>query len=168
MSGEPGRDAADPSSEGASGLEWIEPGELAEPEDPVGDAIRAANARYARALATADADELCALFEPDAAIVDGGGRDTPGHDGLREMAAYARERYRDMTFEIDVDWVKPDPLVDGVAHASGSWRMTFVPVSGSRAGELIRAAGTFAETWHRGADGTWRLFRDLTLTNSPG
>jgi hypothetical protein len=27
--------------------------------------------------------------------------------------------------------------------------------------------GTFAETWHRGADGTWRMHRDLTPSREP-
>jgi uncharacterized protein (TIGR02246 family) len=146
------------------GLEWIDPEELEPPDDPVGTALRAANARYAHALATADADALVDLFEPDGAIVDGEGPDALGHEGLREMALYARERFRDVTFGIDVEWTKVDPLDSTVAYAAGTWRMGFVPRSGPGAGETIRTRGRFAETWHRGADGTWRLHRDLTLT----
>jgi uncharacterized protein (TIGR02246 family) len=148
-------------------LEWIEPSELEPADDPVGAALRAGNARYARALAAADVDELCALFEPDGAIVDGAGPDALGHDGLRDMAAYARERFRDVTFEIEVDWTKVDGLDPSVAYAAGTWRMGFVPVSGPGAGERRRQRGRFAETWHRGADGMWRLYRDLTLTHEP-
>lgn len=154
----------DPELESASGLEWVEPDELEPPDDPLLDALRALNERYAVALATADADGLCALFEPDGAIVDGFGPDAAGHDGLREMAAYARERFEAVTFEIDVAWAKADPLDPAVAHATGTWRMGFVPRTGPRAGELIRSHGRFAETWHRAADATWRLYRDLTLT----
>jgi uncharacterized protein (TIGR02246 family) len=150
------------------GLEWTEPAELEPADDPLGLALRAGNARYAHALATADADELCALFQPDGAIVDGNGPDAAGHAGLREMAAYARERFRDVTFEIDVEWTKLDPLDAAVAHATGTWRMGFIPVSGRRAGEAIRSHGRFAETWHRGPDGTWRIHRDLTLTHEDG
>ena len=149
----------------APGLEWVDPEELEPADDPVGDALRAANARYSVALATADADALCELFEPEGAIVDGAGPGAAGHEGLREMARYARERYRDVTFEIDVDWTKVDPLDGASAYAAGRWRMGFVPRSGSRAGEPVRSAGAFAETWHRGADGTWRIHRDLTLTH---
>jgi uncharacterized protein (TIGR02246 family) len=149
-------------------LEWTEPAELEPPDDPVGAALRAGNARYAHALATADADALCDLFVPDGAIVDGEGRDTVGHAGLREMAAHARERYRDVTFEIDVEWAKADPLDPSVAHASGAWRMGLVPASGRRAGETIRSHGRWAETWQRGPDGAWRIHRDLTLTHEDG
>ena len=154
--------AADPE------LEWVEPAELEPPDDPVGVALRAANARYAHALASADADVLCDLFEPDGAIVDGEGPDAAGHAGLREMATYARERFHQVAFEIDVEWTKPDPLDTAVAYASGTWRMGFVMRSGSGAGGTIRSHGRFAETWHRGADGAWRLYRDLTLTREDG
>lgn len=147
-------------------LEWVDPAELEPPDDPVGDALRAANVRYAAALATADGAALCDLFEPDGAIIDGTGPDAAGHEGLRDMAHYARERYLDVTFEIDVDWTKVDPLDSAVAYASGAWRMTFVPRDGRRAGEVVRSSGTFAETWHRGTDGAWRLRRDLTLTHA--
>lgn len=151
----PGEDAA---------LEWIEPEELEPPDDPVGDAIREANVRYAHALATADANALVALFEPDGAIIDGDGPDALGHDGLREMAHYARERFAGVTFEIDVEWTKVDGLDHTVAYAAGTWRMGFLSRSGRLAGETVRTRGRFAETWHRGTDGTWRLHRDLTLT----
>ena len=153
---EPGGSAPD--------LEWIDPDELAPAADPVLDALRAANERYAIALATADAGALCELFEPDGAIVDGFGPDAAGHDGLREMAAYARERFEAVTFDIDLEWAKADPLDPAVAYAAGTWRMGFVPRSGPGAGGLVRSRGRFAETWHRAADGAWRLHRDLTLT----
>jgi uncharacterized protein (TIGR02246 family) len=158
----------EPSPSGEPALEWIEPEELAPPEDPDGRAIRAANVRYAHALATADAGALCDLFEPDGAIIDGNGPDAAGHEGLREMAHYARERFDAVSFEIDVDWTKVDPLDAAVAYAAGSWRMAFVPRSGSGAGETARTRGRFAETWHRGTDGTWRIHRDLTLTREDG
>ena len=145
-------------------LEWVDPDELQPADDPLADALRALNERYAVALATADAGALCDLFEPDGAIVDGFGPDASGHDGLREMAAYARERFAAVTFAIDVEWAKADPLDPAVAYAAGTWRMGFVPRHGPDAGELVRSHGRFAETWHRGAGGAWRLYRDLTLT----
>ena len=151
-----------------SDLEWVEPHELEPPHDPLGAALRAGNARYAHALATADGDALCELFEPDGAIVDGDGPDATGHDGLRGMAAYARERFREVTFEIELDWAKADPLDAAVAYATGTWRMSVVRRSGRDAGEPVRTHGRFAETWHRGADGTWRIHRDLTLTREAG
>jgi ketosteroid isomerase-like protein len=43
-----------------------------------------------------------------------------------------------------------------------------VPRERSRAGETVRSHGRFLETWHRGADGAWRLHRDLTLTREDG
>ncbi len=147
-------------------LEWIDPEELEPPDDPVGVAIREADARYARALATADASALVALFEPDGAIIDGDGPDALGHDGLREMAHAARERFADLTFEIDVEWTKVDGLDHAVAYAAGVWRMGFV-TRASHVGEIGRTRGRFAQTWHRGADGAWRLHRDLTLTREP-
>jgi uncharacterized protein (TIGR02246 family) len=149
-------------------LEWVDPAELEPAEDPLGDAIRALNERYAVALATADANTLCDLFEPDGAIIDFEGPDAAGHEGLREMAHYARERFRDVTFAIDMDWTKVDPLDSSIAYAAGAWRMTFVSRSGSGAGETFRSRGRFAETWRRGADGRWRLHRDLTLTREDG
>ena len=94
----------------APDLEWVEPEELEPADDPLGDTLRAANARYALALATADAETLCDLFEPDGAIIDGSGPDVLGHEGLRDMAHYARERFEAVAFDIDVEWTKPDPL----------------------------------------------------------
>jgi uncharacterized protein (TIGR02246 family) len=152
----------------APDLEWVEPEELEPPADPVGDALRAANVRYAQALAAADANALCDLFEPDGAIIDGQGPDAVGHGGIREMAHYARERFRDVTFEIDVEWTRVDPLDPSMAHAAGTWRMGFVPREGRGAGETVRSHGSYAQTWHRGVDGAWRLHRDLTLFRGEG
>jgi uncharacterized protein (TIGR02246 family) len=145
-------------------LEWIDPEELA---DPVHDALVAANRAYARALRTSDAEALVALFEPDGAIIDGDGPDALGHGGLREMAGFARERFRDVTFDIHVEWTKQDGLRSDVAYAAGTWRMAFVPMTGRQAGERIRLRGRFAQTWHRGAADSWRLHRDLTLSREP-
>ena len=74
---------------------------------------------YARAFAAGDAEALVALFEPDGGIVDGSARDALGHDALREMLAWGSANLRDVTFEIDVDWVKVDGLDPDVAHAGG-------------------------------------------------
>jgi ketosteroid isomerase-like protein len=146
----------------------VEPEELEPADDPLGDRIRAANARYALALSIADAETLCALFEPDGAIIDGSGPDVLGHEGLRDMAHYARERFAAVAFEIDLEWAKQDPLDPAVAHAAGTWRMAFVPRSGAGADETARSHGRFAQRWHRGPDGAWRLERDLTLTREDG
>lgn len=142
-------------------LEWIDPDELA---DPVGDELVRLNAAYARALRTSDVEGLVALFEPDGGIVDMDGPDYLRHDGLREMTAFARERYADVSFEIDVTWTKVDGLDPAVAYAAGSWRMGFVARSGSGGGERVHLRGTFVQTWHRGAGDTWRLYRDVTLS----
>jgi ketosteroid isomerase-like protein len=150
------------------GLEWVDPGELEPADDPLGDTLRAANERYALALSTADAETLCDLFEPDGAIVDGVGPDVLGHEGLRDMAHYARERFAAVAFDLDVEWAKHDPLDPAVAHAAGTWSMAFVPRLGPGAGATARSRGRFAQRWHRGADGTWRLNRDLTLTREDG
>jgi uncharacterized protein (TIGR02246 family) len=143
------------------GLEWIAPEELL---DPVETALVAANADYARALRTSDTDALLALFTPDGGIIDMDGPDALGHEGLREMADYARGRFRDVSFDIDVEWTKVDGLDPDVAYASGTWRMAFVSLTGQQAGERVRLRGRFAETWHRGPNDTWRLYRDLTLS----
>ena len=129
--------------------------------------IRALNDRYAEAFAAADPDALLALFEADGGIVDGSSRDALGHDQLREMLAWGAANLRDVTFAIDTDWAKADGLVADVAHAAGHWRIAFDPVDGPNAGATVRERGTFAETWHRGADGTWRIHRDLTLSREP-
>ena len=89
---DPQEDARGPV-DSAQDLEWVEPEELEPADDPLGDTLRAANSRYALALSTADAATLCDLFEPDGAIVDGSGPDVLGHEGLRDMAHYARERF---------------------------------------------------------------------------
>ena len=145
----------------ATGLEWIAPEEL---EDPVEVALVAANARYASAIRTSDADALVALFTPDGGIIDMDGPDALGHDGLREMADYARGRYRDVGFDINVEWTKVDGLDPDVAYASGTWRMACISVTGREPGERVRLRGRFAQTWHRGPNDTWRLYRDLTLS----
>ena len=95
------------------------------------------------------------------------GPDALGHAGLREMAEYARQMYRDVVFDIYVEWTKADGLCPNVAHASGTWRMALVPVAGGRAGELARLRGRFAETWHRDPGDAWRLYRDMTLSREP-
>ena len=129
--------------------------------------IRELNDRYAEAFAAADADALLTLFETDGGIVDGSSRDALGHDQLREMLGWGAANLRDVTFGIDTAWAKVDGLVPDVAHAAGRWRIAFVPVDGPNAGRTIRERGTFAETWHRGPDGPWRIHRDLTLSREP-
>ena len=136
-------------------------------DDDILATIRALNDRYAKAFAAADPDALLALFEADGGIVDGSSRDALGHDQLREMLAWGAANLRDVTFAIDTDWAKVDGLVPDVAHAAGRWRIAFVPTDGPSAGATVRERGAFAETWHRGADGTWRIHRDLTLSREP-
>ena len=156
-------DPAEGSGEDAA-LEWVAPEEL---EDPVETALVAANARYAHALRASDADALVALFLPDGGIIDMDGPDALGHAGLREMVEYARGRFRDVSFDIDVEWTKVDGLDPDVAYASGTWRMGFIDGTGRRVDERVRIRGRFAETWHRGPGDTWRLHRDLTLSREP-
>lgn len=129
--------------------------------------IRELNDRYAEAFATADADALLTLFEEDGGIIDGSARDALGHEQLREMLAWGATTLRDVTFAIDTDWAKVDGLEPDVAHAAGRWRIVFVPDDGPNAGATVRERGTFAERWHRGADGAWRIHRDLTLSREP-
>jgi len=136
-------------------------------DDDILATIRAANDRYAEAFAAADPDALLALFEADGGIVDGSSRDALGHDQLREMLAWGAANLHDVTFAIDTDWAKVDGLLPDVAHAAGRWRIAFVPNDGPSAGATVRERGAFAETWHRGADGTWRIHRDLTLSREP-
>ena len=123
--------------------------------------ITAANHAYARAFAASDADALLALFEPDGGIVDGSARDALGHDQLREMLAWGAANLRDVEFAIDTDWAKLDGLDPRTAHAAGRWRIAYVPADGPQAGTTVRERGTFAETWRRGPDGSWRIHRDL-------
>ena len=130
-------------------------------------ALTAANHAYARAFAAADADALLALFEQDGGIIDGSGRDALGHDQLREMLAWGAENLRDVEFSIATDWAKVDGLDPYMAHAAGRWRIAYVPAEGPHAGRTVRERGTFAETWRRGPDGTWRIHRDLTLSREP-
>jgi hypothetical protein len=125
------------------------------------------NHEYARAFAASNAAALTALFEPDGGIVDGSSRDALGHDQLREMVAWGAAHYRDVTFVIETDWAKRDGLLPDVAHAAGRWRIVLMPVDGPNAGTIVRERGTFAERWHRGDDGTWRIHRDLTLSREP-
>ena len=136
-------------------------------DDDILVTIRGLNDRYADAFATADADALLALFEADGGIVDGSSRDALGHDQLREMLAWGAANLRDVRFEIDTDWAKVDGLVADVAHAAGRWRLAFAPIDGPTAGRTVHERGTFAERWHRGADGSWRIHRDLTLSREP-
>ena len=136
-------------------------------EEDILATIRALNERYAEAFAASDPDRLLTLFEADGGIVDGSSRDALGHDQLRQMLAWVAANLRDVTFAIDTDWAKADGLVPDVAHAAGRWRIAFVPNDGPNAGITVRERGTFAERWHRGADGTWRIHRDLTLSREP-
>jgi uncharacterized protein (TIGR02246 family) len=127
----------------------------------------ALNHEYARAFGAADADGLLALFEPDGGIVDGSARVSLGHDQLREMLAWGAANLRDVDFEIHTAWAKVDGLEPDTAHVAGHWRIAYVPVDGPDAGTTLRERGTFAETWRRQPDGTWRIHRDLTLSREP-
>jgi uncharacterized protein (TIGR02246 family) len=129
--------------------------------------LTAANHAYAAAFASGDGDALCNLFEPDGGIVDGSSRDALGHDQLREMLAWGTANLRDVDFSIRTDWAKVDGLDPDTAHAAGRWRIAYVPVDGDNAGETLRERGTFAETWRRQGDGSWRIHRDLTLSREP-
>ena len=134
--------------------------------DEIRSAIADGNARYARAMATHDEATLRDLFEPDGAIVDPEGGDAAGHEGLAAMVDQSRDRMAGIEFEIDTRWVRLDPFDPALAYAFGDWRFAFTPTGGPRAGQHLRAHGEFVEIWRAGADGRWRLHRDLTLSRT--
>ena len=66
---------------------------------------------------------------------------------------------QDLGYEVEGTDVSGD-----LAVQHGRWRMTFVPKSG---GDTARVTGNFMHVWRRQADGSWKLFRDISNVTPP-
>ena len=124
-------------------------------------AVESGNARYAKAIETGDGDALAAVFADDGGVIDPDVGNTIGAAALRRLPGIAGRDGAQVAFVIETHWVKPES--ETVGWAAGTWHFATTPTQGRDAGRRAESTGTFVQLWRRDTDGTWRLYRDVTL-----
>ena len=137
-------------------------GTLATPApDPaaVRRAIDSTNAILIDALTKEDAAAQSALYAPDGMVMMSGMPAWKGKAGIEQNAKemFAAVDVKDFKFTTD------DVAVSGdLAVETGTYTMTITP----KGGKAIPDTGKYITVWKRQADGTWKIYRDIS--NSDG
>ena len=116
-------------------------------------ALEARSDAWEAALNSKDIDALVNLYTEDARLLPPGAAMTSGHDGVR--AAFGAM--------IDAGQGGETTIVEATVSGDVGYIVgTFSLV----AGEESIGTGKYIETWHRGADGEWRIANDI-FNNDP-
>ncbi|MFW6078976.1 MAG: YybH family protein [Gemmatimonadota bacterium] len=116
-------------------------------------AIERRGAEWVDAARREDADALAALYTEDAVLLPPGAEALSGREAIRAMFADQFAR-----FDGEYDFRTEEIVVrDDLAYRWGGYRAA-IEVPG---GEAMRLDDSFIEIWRRGADGEWRIARDI-------
>lgn len=133
----------------------MSPAVLAQPADADEDAIQRVNERFMNAFAAGDADAVVSLYTDDAQFIAPGMAPLEGHGAIHQFLSGAIgsgvDRLELETSEIEV--------VGDTAYEVGTYEMS--------AGEQTADRGNYMVIWRRGADGEWRLHRDMINSTMP-
>jgi uncharacterized protein (TIGR02246 family) len=131
-------------------------------DDPgaVRKAVDAGNAGFLAAWKAGDAKAFAALFDEEGALLETGGTVVHGRDAIRRAMAETFEKIRMTEGTITTT----DVFVMGdLAYETGRYRFAMkAPDKGPRT-----VSGRYVELWKRQADGSWRMYRDIGLPDSP-
>ena len=134
------------------------PGAIAAPTtDPaaVRRAIDSANVTLAAALTKEDAAAQVAHYTPDGIVMMS---NTPAWKGREEIQKHATEMF-DAVDAKDVKFTTLDVDVSGdLAVETGTYVMTIVP----KGGKPMPDTGKYITVWKRQADGSWKIYRDIS------
>jgi uncharacterized protein (TIGR02246 family) len=148
--------------EGEKRTEAESPGSLATPTtaDPaaVRRSIDSANARLADALTREDAAAHAANYSSDAIVMMS---NMPAWKGQTDIQTKAGELFQ--TFDIkDPKFTTESVEISGdLAVETGAYSMTLTP----KGGKAMADSGKYITVWKRQADGSWKIFRDISNSN---
>jgi uncharacterized protein (TIGR02246 family) len=134
------------------------PGALATPAaDPaaVRRVIDSSNAVLVAALTKEDAAAHSALYAPDGVVMMS---NMPAWKGQSEIQSNAAKMFADYDLK-EVKFTTDNVEVSGdLAVETGTYVMTVVP----KGGPPMPDEGKYITVWKRQADGTWKVFRDIS------
>jgi uncharacterized protein (TIGR02246 family) len=116
-------------------------------------------AAWADAVNRGDLDALIALYTPDAVVMAPGSASARGHQGVRAFA----EGFGTLAPREVVLTVEEVEVCGDTAWEVGSYSMSLQPPGQSR----FTDRGKYLVVWKRGADGNWRLHRDIFNSSLP-
>jgi ketosteroid isomerase-like protein len=122
--------------------------------------ITAFNARYLKSINDEDIATLSSLTTDDHMMIVAGRE--PTHGKAANDAANGRVFEQ---FEIDETWTPLETVIDrNLAYQRGTWTVAAKPRAG---GAVTSSKGKFVRIYQRQKDGSWRMTRDVLLTDPP-
>jgi ketosteroid isomerase-like protein len=121
-------------------------------------AITAFNARYLKSINDGDIATLSSLTDDDHMMI-GAGR-APVAGKAANDAANGRTFEQ---FKIDETWTPLETVIDrNLAYQRGTWTVAATPKAG---GATTHSTGKFVRIYQRQKDGSWRMTRDVLLSD---
>lgn len=121
-------------------------------------AITAFNARYLKSINDGDIATLSRLTDDDHMMVMAGRPPVSGK--AANDAANGRTLAQ---FKIDETWTPLETVIDrDLAYQRGTWTVTATPKAG---GSTSHSTGQFVRIYQRQPDGSWRMTRDVLLSD---
>lgn len=116
--------------------------------------IEAWGRNWKRFFEAGDTDSLRAMYEPDAVLMAHGSEPQIGVDAILAFLG----RNKAVGNRVRIDFANEDISIDGDrAYLTAKYWMTITPASGAG----IDVMGRSFLVYKKGADGTWRLWRDM-------
>ena len=121
-------------------------------------AITAFNARYLKSINDGDIATLSGLTDDDHMMITAGRPPTAGK--AANDAANGRTFEQ---FKIDETWTPLETVIDrNLAYQRGTWTVAATPKAG---GPTTHSTGKFVRIYQRQKDGSWRMTRDVLLSD---
>ena len=123
-------------------------------------AIEQANGKYVDAMTRGDSAVLVASYTDDAVLMSSG---EPAHRGHGEIgAAIAKQIQSAKVSNAKVNTANVDVAGD-YAIETGSYEVTVTP----KGGKPTPDKGKYVTVWKKQADGSWKVYRDITNSDGP-
>lgn len=125
-------------------------------------AIRQQAERWVKASDQQNADALAALYTEDALMLPPGAPPMAGRDRIHSLFEQQFKQFADADMNVEFETHELKVAGDW-AWRRGSYVLTIDPDDG----EKIRVEDKFIDIWKRGADGRWRIARDIWNHTTP-
>ncbi|MEJ1963782.1 MAG: nuclear transport factor 2 family protein [Gammaproteobacteria bacterium] len=123
-------------------------------------AIAEFNKRYLGAINSGDIATLSSLTTEGHMAISSGRPPMAGKEALVATMSRAFERFR-----IDEAWTPLETMISGdLAYQRGTFTVDATPKAG---GSSSHTAGNFVRIYRKQPDGSWRMVRDVLLTDQP-
>jgi ketosteroid isomerase-like protein len=131
------------------------------PADPApeANAVKQADADWARACAAKDIEQFMSFIDPNARLWQGG-------QGVHGAAI--REEFRQSFGDKDfaLNWTPVDATVAAsgdIAYSTGTYTLAAHDASG----QLVHRSGSYLTVWKKNANGEWKVIEDIGSTTPP-